>query len=201
MLSVGIDVGRLGLMVVNGQPKLNAEYIQATSRVGRQTPGLVVTLYDPSRSRDRSHYEQFFSYHSSLYRFVEATSLTPFSERARDRALHAVLISLCRHLIPDLKNNQDASNINHVLDKVEEQIEMILNRVNEIDQKEVEATEAKLRDCLEQWQIWAEFGELHYAYNDKALLRDFTSLADTGFQTLNSMRHVDVEAIVCLEEK
>jgi hypothetical protein len=201
MLSVGIDVGRLGLMVVNGQPKLNAEYIQATSRVGRQTPGLVVTLYDPSRSRDRSHYEQFFSYHSSLYRFVEATSLTPFSERARDRALHAVLISLCRHLIPDLKNNQDASNINHVLDKVEEQIEMILNRVNEIDQKEVEATEAKLRDCLEQWQIWAEFGELYYAYNDKALLRDFTSLADTGFQTLNSMRHVDVEAIVCLEEK
>ena len=94
MLSVGIDIGRLGLMVVQGQPKSNSEYIQATSRVGRQSPGLIITLHDASRSRDRSHYEQFIAFHSALYKYVEATSLTPFAERARDRALHAILISM-----------------------------------------------------------------------------------------------------------
>ena len=96
MISVGVDIDRLGLMAVMGQPQSTSEYIQATSRVGRRHPGLVVTLYNAARSRDRSHYESFSPYHSALYRQVESTSVTPFSSRARDRALHAVLMALAR---------------------------------------------------------------------------------------------------------
>ena len=98
MISVGLDIIRLGLMVVLGQPKTSAEYIQATSRVGRDPnrPGLIVTLLNVHKPRDRSHYERFESYHASFYRGVEVTSVTPFSPRALDRALPAALVGLCR---------------------------------------------------------------------------------------------------------
>jgi hypothetical protein len=98
MISVGLDILRLGLMVVLGQPKTSAEYIQATSRVGRdvEKPGLVVTLLNIHKPRDRSHYERFRTYHATFYRAVEAMSVTPFSPRALDRALAAALVALSR---------------------------------------------------------------------------------------------------------
>ncbi|MDR0965274.1 MAG: DISARM system helicase DrmA [Myxococcales bacterium] len=98
MISVGLDITRLGLMVVLGQPKTSAEYIQATSRVGRDEarPGLVLTLLNVHRPRDRSHYERFEAYHETFYRAVEATSVTPFAPRALDRGLAAVVVSLAR---------------------------------------------------------------------------------------------------------
>src|SRR5690606_10366833 len=85
MISVGVDVARLNVMLLVGQPKLTSEYIQASSRIGRTFPGVAFTLYDGSKSRDRSHYEQFRSYHESFYRYVEPTGATPFSEPARER--------------------------------------------------------------------------------------------------------------------
>jgi ATP-dependent helicase YprA (DUF1998 family) len=104
MISVGLDILRLGLMLVQGQPKTAAEYIQATSRVGRdpERPGLVVTVLNLHKPRDRAHYEQFGQYHRTFYRAVEATSVTPWAARALDRALAAVVIAIARHLDPDL---------------------------------------------------------------------------------------------------
>jgi len=98
MISVGVDIDRLGLMIVRGQPKTTAEYIQATSRVGRQPwgPGLVVTIYNWSRPRDLSHYERFAYYHATLYRNVEAVSATPFSSRALDRGLRGTVVGMMR---------------------------------------------------------------------------------------------------------
>ena len=116
MIAVGMDVDRLGLMVVTGQPKQNSEYIQATSRIGRSYPGLVVTLYNPYRPRDLSHYENFTGYHAQLYRFVEGTTATPFSARARDRVLHALVISAIRLHYPEFASNDGAAAIDKLTD-------------------------------------------------------------------------------------
>ena len=108
MISVGVDVQRLGAMVVAGQPKSTSEYIQATSRVGRQHPGLVFTVYNWARPRDLSHYETFCHYHRTLYRQVEALSVTPFAPRALDRGLTGVLASLLRLCGPAWNPNRGA---------------------------------------------------------------------------------------------
>ncbi len=99
MISVGLDIPRLGLMGVLGQPKTAAEYIQATSRVGRtdDAPGLVVTLLNIHKPRDRSHYERFRHFHETFYRSVEVGSVTPFSARALDRGFAGALVALARH--------------------------------------------------------------------------------------------------------
>jgi hypothetical protein len=110
MISVGLDVGRLSVMVLNAQPKATSEYIQASSRIGREHPGLVVIAYNWTAPRDLSHFEHFLTYHRSLYRHVEATSVTPFSPRARDRALHAILIAALRLTHPALAPQESADS-------------------------------------------------------------------------------------------
>ncbi|MFY1696862.1 DISARM system helicase DrmA [Solwaraspora sp. WMMA2101] len=110
MISVGVDVSRLGVMVVANQPKSAAEYIQATSRVGRAAPGIVFTVYNWARPRDLSHYERFDHFHATVYRQVEALSVTPFADRAIDRGLTGVLVALIRNLGPTYNGNLSAQH-------------------------------------------------------------------------------------------
>lgn len=113
MISVGLDITRLGLMIVQGQTKTAAEYIQATSRVGRDPskPGLIITVLNVHKPRDRMHYEQFGHFHRTFYRSVEATSVTPWAARALDRALAAVVIAIARHLDPRLTSERAVQDI------------------------------------------------------------------------------------------
>jgi hypothetical protein len=130
MISVGLDISRLGLMVVQGQPKAAAEYIQATSRVGRQSdkPGLVLALLNVHKPRDRLHYEAFRQFHAAFYRAVEATSVTPWAARAMDRALAAVVVAAARHLIPKLTPDAAAADIVDYRNARAEITRMILDR-------------------------------------------------------------------------
>ena len=130
MISVGLDITRLGTMVVLGQPKTASEYIQATSRVGRddKRPGLVVTLLNLHRPRDRSHYERFQSWHNTFYRAVEATSVTPFSPRALDRGLPGVTVALARLGNPNLTPPEGAGQITHHRQDLDFVVDTLANR-------------------------------------------------------------------------
>ena len=199
MISVGVDVGRLGIMAVAGQSKTNSEYIQATSRVGRSNPGLVFTVFNANRSRDRSHYEQFSRYHSALYRYVEATSLTPFSDRARDRGLQALFVILCRYFCPELLPDDAASNFRSDLPGVKKAEEIIYRYVNIVDEREKEKVLHEIKDIEKKWQDKAETGSLWYRKKGKpSLLQPDT--ADDRFRIMNSMRSVEKESGVYLVE-
>lgn len=162
MISVGLDITRLGLMVVLGQPKTAAEYIQATSRVGRDEnrPGLVVTLLNVHRPRDRSHYERFQAWHTTFYRAVEATSVTPFSPRAIDRGLAAITVALAR--LGDRRMTAPLQAIEILQHrKALESVADVIARRAEIHDKELDATQAddlrqkvknRVLDLLDTWQ-------------------------------------------------
>lgn len=143
MISVGVDVQRLGLMLVTGQPKNTAEYIQATSRVGRRNPGLVCTVFNWARPRDLSHYERFVHYHATFYQHVEALSVTPFASGALDRGLAGVVVALIRLLTDEYNANLRAQDLDKSRPIVQEAIEAIVRRVEEIEGKSLAASVRK----------------------------------------------------------
>ena len=205
VISVGIDIDRLGLMLVNGQPKLTAEYIQATSRIGRgEVPGVVIACYSPSKSRDRSHYESFRDFHDRFYSYVEPTSVTPGSLPAIERALHAALITVVRHG-SSLSKNKDAANFGRdrgettdLIKKLSSRLKKAYDSTDEVDiRNRIETT---LEGLCEQWYDWAAtHKDLAYRARPKELSpvlmtrfgdRKYRNL---GWHTLQSMRHVDPE--------
>ena len=206
MIAVGMDVDRLGLMVVTGQPKQNSEYIQATSRIGRAFPGLVITLYNPYRPRDLSHYENFTGYHAQLYRFVEGTTATPFSARARDRVLHALVISAIRLKFPGFAENAAAGSIANLSDAQIQIIkQLILDRLNIIKPTARADAEMEIDQFLDWWKVLAAQpkpllykGPLYRSANEtKNYLMSYygqQGSKDTEKQTLSSMREVESAA-------
>ena len=198
MIAVGMDVDRLGLMTVVGQPKQNSEYIQATSRIGRKYPGLVVTIYNPYRPRDLSHYENFKAFHSHLYRYVEGTTATPFSARARDRVLHALVVSILRLRNFELAPNKGASYIDQISDAViEDTKKIILDRVNTVAPKAYEEVENEMNLFIEDWKRLNEEDKKLFYYiqnTDKynRLLNYYGKYCTPKEKaTLNSMREVE----------
>ncbi|WNI24587.1 helicase-related protein [Streptomyces sp. ITFR-16] len=205
MISVGVDVDRLGLMAVMGQPQTTAEYIQATSRVGRRHPGLVAVMLNSSRSRDRSHYESFQHFHSALYREVESTSVTPFSSRARDRGLHAVIVALARILIPAARANDGAGHIDRFRGELEEIVRTaLLARVRSVDPDEYRATADAFDEFVDWWAGVADAGggllyEPKRGTKTPSLLRAFDNEDEGAWPTLWSLRDVDAESALFME--
>jgi len=159
MVSVGVDAQRLGLMVVGGQPKTTAEYIQATSRVGRRFPGLVFTAYNWTRPRDLSHYERFEHYHATFYNHVEALSVTPFASGALSRGLTALLVSCVRLQGTEFNANQRASRIDRNHPYVKEGLKTILRRAELVgsgDDQSLPNLKAELNERLDEWLAEAQ---------------------------------------------
>ena len=222
MISVGIDVARLNVMLMVGQPKLTSEYIQASSRVGRSFPGTVFIQYDATKSRDRSHYERFVAYHNSFYRFVEPTGATPFSKPARERALHAILISIMRQQA-GLSEDSTAElfDKDYLKDKIEEIKDYITRRVDEINRRvsregaeDISVIASEIEEFFNYWDQLAEecrkttqpkiplyFGRKFMitppGESQKRLMRSFGSLGKDldSKETLTSMRNVDTPVI------
>ena len=211
MISVGVDVPRLGLMVVAGQPKTTAEYIQATSRVGRKFPGLVCTVFNWARPRDLSHYETFEHYHTTFYQHVEALSVTPFSAGATYRGLAALLVSLIR--LPGFEFTLNdkamlmATQRGHQY--VNEAIDVITKRAELIAGVEVaEDVKQQLKRKMDLWQKKAQrmaHGS-RLGYETKkdgatiGLLRKPSIEPWDEFTCLNSLREVEPTANLILDD-
>ena len=210
MLSVGVDVKRLGLMVVAGQPKNTAEYIQATSRVGRSHPGLVCTIYNWARPRDLSHYETFEHYHATFYNHVEALSVTPFAPRAVDRGLTALLVSLIRLSTPRYAPNEAARVLRRDDPLVRRVVDLIARRAELVEESTARGDEVRkqLERRLDDWlaAVAPQAGGAKLAYKGQqdGVTRGLLKPAGSGpwepFTCLNSLRDVEPTAQLVLED-
>ncbi len=197
MLSVGVDISRLGVMIVNGQPKNHSEYIQATGRIGRESPGLIVTSYNPLKPRDLSHYENFGYYHSTLHKNVEPVNLTPFASRARDRALFGIIVALVRLSEMKMASNNAACKFNKDKKFVSKTLNMIrqelADRVGSIDPTEQDATLEEVDEWINRWHSWAsEINDLKYTGN----LHEKAKKQEEVYYLLKSTFHSDENELV-----
>lgn len=214
MVATGVDISRLGLMFIHGQPKTTAEYIQASSRVGRKVPegpGMIFTLYSSAKPRDKSQYEQFQGYHSRIYSNVEPTSVTPFSINVRERALHAIIIGLIRHfssnkeglLTKPTTNTDEFKYLKSII------VKMILDRCKVIEPEEWESTKKLCESRLYKWenigyQKYGDAGNYSIKFNEEYPLMYASSsevkmeIKDKSISTPTSMRGVDTESKISI---
>jgi hypothetical protein len=212
-------------MVVAGQPRSSSEYIQATSRIGRTYPGLVVTCLNVMRPRDRSHFERFVAYHESFYREVEATSVTPFSGQALDRGLVGTLLSMVRHGIREMEPAAGVMRLHDHRARAEQVLEWLIGRARghriwadkDAETRIADLIRARGKSFLDAWErvvarATAGAGNRTYSRNDRAGTEGvplmFTANEDPPvdsderyFQAPMSMRDVEPNVDVWLRFK
>lgn len=201
MLSVGVDINRLGIMAMNGQPKNTAEYIQATSRVGRSFPGLVCTVLTWSRPRDLSHYETFEHYHATFYKHVEAQSVTPFAPRALDRGLTGTMVSILRSRHENLNPNLGAMELdNATCQEMNDAKDSISSRAWNATSKKAtrDAVKTMIADRADRWEKESSKSGRRLGYETErrqgdvvALLKKPGTIAWDNFTVPMSMREVE----------
>ncbi len=207
MISVGLDVGRLGLMIINGQPLTTAEYIQASSRVGRsEVPGVVFANYYRDQARSLSHYESFRPYHDAFYRFVEPTSVTPYTYQARLRALHAALVIVIRHTGKGMLGNESAGDFDPSDALIAKTIDRLKRRCRQSVSGNPGEVDAHIDALVAAWQNEAERcrdsrRKLEYQVPDRdtgrdRLLYNHNDRIRGLWPTLQSLRNVENNALL-----
>ena len=207
MISVGLDVARLALMIINGQPLTTAEYIQASSRVGRSdAPGVVFANYYREQARSLSHYESFRPYHEAFYRFVEPTSVTPYTYQARLRALPAALVIVMRHGGFGLLNNGAAANFEPDNSHVAKAVEQLKRRCVLSAPDQGDEVSEHIDALIANWQIEVERcrvarRQLEYQVPEKdngrdRLLYNHDDRIRGLWPTLQSLRNVENTALL-----
>lgn len=202
IIEVGVDVSRLAVMTIVGQPKTTSQYIQVSSRVGRdpRKPGLVVIMYGQGKPRDRSHYERFRQYHQKIYSHVEPTSVTPFSAPAVDRALHGLVVALVRQLgtLKDQAERADPFPFDEHSALKQQLLEIVEERVNVVCPEEYANVMSVLQRRLDQWKAWnpSQYGSFMVSEPNVPLMYPAgqtipESWHDHSWPTMSSLRNVD----------
>ena len=208
IIEVGVDVDRLSLITVVGQPKSTSQYIQVTGRVGRKSdrPGLIVSIFSSSKPRDRSHFEKFRTYHQKLYAQVEPTSVTPFSPPAIERALHGVLVGFVRQVGNSEATGKPWPLPNNLIGQFRE---LITDRVERVDANETDTVEDVLKRRIRQWETW-QHPNWDVGYrgdrSGEALMRSAGTWIPpedelVTWATPTSMRNVDAESSIQITKK
>ncbi|MEM9888572.1 MAG: helicase-related protein [Bacteroidota bacterium] len=200
MISVGIDIDRFNLMLVNGQPRNVAEYIQTSSRVGRKHKGLVVTLLDANRARDKSHFEHFIAFHQAFYKSVEPVSLTPFTENTLEKMLTSIVVTYVRHKIPGMAAKDAAQHFQpYMLDKLRQEIKERFSGNTQV----YNLFEQKLEHLSNSWLEKIKEYDLKYYETTKSgevgLLSKpqvSNAIEDTTWSTMQSMREIDTNSFI-----
>jgi len=210
IIEVGVDVDRLSVLGVAGQPKTTAQYIQVTGRVGRrwsERPGLIVMMYDATKARDRSHYENFHGYHRRLYEQVEPTSATPFAAAAIERALSGALLSWVRQNAAQQTQLSFASHS----DEYQAAVDLLRSRCNLIEDVDRDHSIASIERSADKIKrVWESSNHTSWhkwvvAVDDRPLMRtgeQYVSALQrrTSFATPTSMRQVDRQGQVCITQ-
>lgn len=187
MFSVGIDIGRLNVMLMNGQPKNIAEYIQASSRVARNTEGVVINLLDANRAREKSYFEHYVPFHQAYYRFVEPLTVTPFTEITFEKALKSLLVIYVRH-IQGLNNDKEAHDFQG---NITDLVQKITARIPDSNVEMRGEAEQILGNLTADWlQIIADRGVANDTLTYKNLL------GKNDWQLMNSMRETDTSSLI-----